>query len=74
MGFAGSNPATPAAAKIDKLKKKKKEPKEEPKVTEESAAVIKNHLKLYCMRHRNHDDVVDFLYGRNQGERGLGKY
>ncbi|KAH7386417.1 hypothetical protein BKA64DRAFT_711643 [Cadophora sp. MPI-SDFR-AT-0126] len=66
IGFAGSNPATPVAAKTDKLKKKKREPKEEPKVTEESASVIKNYLKLYCMRHRNHDDVVDFLYGRNQ--------
>ncbi|KAH6715880.1 hypothetical protein BKA61DRAFT_334368 [Leptodontidium sp. MPI-SDFR-AT-0119] len=66
MGFAGSNPGTPIAAKTDKLKKKKREPKEEPKVTEESAAVIRNYLKLYCMRTRNHDDVVDFLYGRNQ--------
>lgn len=63
-----SNPKTPLAAKAEK-KKKPKEPKEEPKVTEESAAVIRNYLKLHCMRNMNHDDAVDFLYGRNQGEK-----
>ena len=31
------------------------------------AAEIKNHLKLYCMRTRNHDVTVEFLYGMNQG-------
>jgi len=41
--------------------------KEEAKVTEESAETILNYLKLHCMRTRNHDDAVDFLYGRNQG-------
>jgi len=24
-------------------------------------------LKLHCLRSRDHDEAVDFLYGRNQG-------
>jgi hypothetical protein len=45
----------------------KKRIKEEAKVTEESADAILSYLKLHCMRTRNHDDAVDFLYGREQG-------
>ncbi|PMD28807.1 hypothetical protein L207DRAFT_642096 [Hyaloscypha variabilis F] len=44
----------------------KKRAKEEAKVTEESADAILSYLKLHCMRTRNHDDAVDFLYGREQ--------
>ena len=45
----------------------KKRVKEEVKVTDESADAILNYLKLHFMRTRNHDDAVDFLYGREQG-------
>lgn len=58
------NPKTPVAPKASSVRKKVKE---EVKVTEESANVIRNYLKLHCMRSRNHDDAVDFLYGRSQG-------
>lgn len=50
-----------------KPSKAKRRTKDEAKVTEESAETILNYLKLHCMRTRNHDDAVDFLYGRNQG-------
>jgi hypothetical protein len=49
-----------------KIKKKEKE-KEAGKVTEESADAIRTFLKLHCIRTKDHDDAVDFLYGRNQG-------
>ena len=54
---------TPATTKP----RAKKRVKEEAKVTNESADAILNYLKLHCMRTRNHDDAVDFLYGREQG-------
>jgi ankyrin repeat protein len=35
--------------------------------TEESAKNIKKYLKLYCLRTKNHDDAIEFLYGVQQG-------
>jgi ankyrin repeat protein len=35
--------------------------------TEESARNVKKFLKLYCLRTRNHDDAIEFLYGVQQG-------
>ncbi|KAH0562507.1 hypothetical protein GP486_002799 [Trichoglossum hirsutum] len=58
----GLNPKTPLAPK----ESRKKREKEEAKVTKESASAIRNYLKLHCMRTRNHEDAVDFLYGPNQ--------
>lgn len=55
---------TPVQMKPSRVKKRTKE---EAKATEDSADAILNYLKLHCMRTRNHDDAVDFLYGRNQG-------
>jgi hypothetical protein len=60
----GLNPKTTVASEESRRKKREKE---EVKVTEESAAEIRNYLKLHCMRTRNQEDVVDFLYGRNPG-------
>ncbi|RKU46266.1 hypothetical protein DL546_006500 [Coniochaeta pulveracea] len=34
--------------------------------TQESAAKIKEFLKLYCLRHKKHDEAVEFLYGVQQ--------
>ncbi|RYP93507.1 hypothetical protein DL770_000391 [Monosporascus sp. CRB-9-2] len=34
----------------------------------ESANAIRGYLKLHCMRTRDHDDTMDFLYGQNQGK------
>ncbi|KUJ16880.1 uncharacterized protein LY89DRAFT_669327 [Mollisia scopiformis] len=62
----GGTPRTPAAGTAPKVAAKKKKEKEEIKVTEESAKAIKNFMKLHCMRTRNQDDAVDFLYGRTQ--------
>jgi hypothetical protein len=59
----GLNPKTPVAPK----KSKRKEKEKEEKVTEESADAIRYYLKLHCLRSRDHDEAVDFLYGRNQG-------
>lgn len=61
-GDAKTNPKTPAAPKAPKKKKEK----EEIKVTQDSAKAIKDTLKLHCLRTRNYDDTVDFLYGRTQ--------
>lgn len=36
--------------------------------TEESARNIKKYLKLYCLRTKNHDDAIEFLYGVQQGK------
>jgi hypothetical protein len=36
--------------------------------TQESAAKIKEFLKLYCLRHKKHDEAVEFLYGVQQGK------
>lgn len=60
-GFSTKTPVAP------KESRKKEREKEEEKVTEESADAIRDYLKLQCLRTRNHDDAVDFLYGRNQG-------
>jgi ankyrin repeat protein len=61
---ASDGSRTPTTTKPIRAKKRTKE---EAKVTEESADTILNYLKLHCMRTRNHDDAVDFLYGRSQG-------
>jgi ankyrin repeat protein len=64
----GLNPKTPVAAEEKRRKKaEKKTEKKEVKVTEESAGMIRDYLKLHCMRTRNEEDAVDFLHGRNQG-------
>lgn len=60
----GSNPKT-SVVPIESLRQERE--KEKVKVTEESADAIRDCLKLHYMRTRNHDDTVDFLYGRNQG-------
>lgn len=61
----GSNPRTPVMPIANPRQEREKE---KAKVTEESAAAIRDYLKLHYMRTRNHDETVDFLYGRNQGE------
>jgi hypothetical protein len=61
----GLNPKTPVAA--ESSSRRKKAEKKEVKVTEESAGMIRDYLKLHCMRTRNEEDAIDFLYGRNQG-------
>lgn len=69
-GFASKESAAPKEIKESKgnkeskeSKKKKKQPAE---VTKESAAAILNYLKIYCMRTRSHDQVVEFLYPPGQ--------
>ena len=61
----GSNPKTP---EVSMTSRRKEREKEEVKVTEESAGVVRNYLKLHYMRTRDHDTTVDFLYGRSQGK------
>ncbi|KAB5545922.1 hypothetical protein GE09DRAFT_1132964 [Coniochaeta sp. 2T2.1] len=34
--------------------------------SEEAAKVTKKYLKLYCLRTKNHDDAIEFLYGVQQ--------
>jgi hypothetical protein len=65
----GPNQKTPVALKTSAAlkKSKRKEKEKEEKVTEESADAIRYYLKLHCLRSRDHDEAVDFLYGRNQG-------
>lgn len=48
-------------------KEGRKSSKEEAMPTEESAMKMKQFLKLYYLRHKNHDDAVEFLYGVQQG-------
>lgn len=55
----GLNLKTPVASKESKRKGRE--------VTEKSAGAIRDFLKLHCMRTRNDEETVDFLYGRNQG-------
>ncbi|KAF4633297.1 hypothetical protein G7Y89_g4816 [Cudoniella acicularis] len=57
----GGKPPAPAKDSKSKIKAK-----EEAKATEESMGAVRSYLRLHCMRTRNHDDAVDFLYGRNQ--------
>jgi hypothetical protein len=49
----------------ERVNKTKKIGDEEP--TEKSANIIRDFLKLHCMRTRNSDDTFDFLYGGNPG-------
>lgn len=58
-----SDPKTPVLSRETNRRKERKKAK----VTEESANAIREFLKLRCMRKMNHDDAVDFLYGRNPG-------
>jgi hypothetical protein len=66
-GSSDGNPSRSNPSKTPRESGKKKRDKEESKVTEESAGMVRSLLKLHCMRTRDHDNAVDFLYGRNQG-------
>lgn len=48
-------------------RRKEKKKKVKVTVTEGSADVIREFLKLHCMRKMTHDEAVDFLYGRSPG-------
>ncbi|RYP17551.1 hypothetical protein DL765_004440 [Monosporascus sp. GIB2] len=58
------DPSTPVEEKKKPSPKRPKIPKL--KATEASALAIKQYLKLYYLRKRNHDDAVEFLYGVQQ--------
>jgi hypothetical protein len=66
----GEKEATDPKSKGKKKRSEKKETKSRSsriKPTQESAAKIKEFLKLYCLRHKKHDEAVEFLYGVQQG-------
>jgi hypothetical protein len=54
---------------VNEEKKEKKKPKNQ--VTEHSALAIKDLMKLHCLRTRNHDQAVDFLFGQSQGNSSI---
>lgn len=59
-----SDKVTSKASISNKLKEKHKE---KDVVTEDTVGAIENYLKLYCMRHMQADQIIDFLYGGDQG-------
>jgi hypothetical protein len=54
---------------VNEEKKEKKKPKNQ--VTEHSALAIKDLMKLHCLRTRNHDQAVDFIFGQSQGNSSI---
>lgn len=66
-GFASKASAAPKDIKESKeSKESKKKKKQRAEITKESAAAILDYLKIYCMRTRGHDEVVEFLYPRGR--------
>jgi hypothetical protein len=54
-----------------KKEEKKEEKNSKYQVTEHSALAIKDLMKLHCLRTRDHDQAVDFLFGQSQGNSSI---
>lgn len=72
-GKGGDKNVPDANGKISSTKtRKSSDGKKKSKVakivpSEDSARNTKKYLKLYCLRTKNHDDAIEFLYGVQQG-------